>query len=110
SFAHLSLHDTAPPASATLHLHDALPILTCHLQTTPYEPVTVNDTHIQRIQDFLRRLPTVAVRRSSRTARMTTASPASKPWPTWRSEEHTSELQSVAISYDVFCLKQQQKH
>src|SRR3546814_1284362 len=31
-----------------------------------------------------------------------------KPWPAnWRSEEHTSELQSLMrISYAVFCLKQ----
>src|SRR3546814_1240675 len=29
-----------------------------------------------------------------------------EPWPDWRSEEHTSELQSLMrISYAVFCLK-----
>src|SRR3546814_1233560 len=29
-----------------------------------------------------------------------------RPWPRWRSEEHTSELQSLMrISYAVFCLK-----
>src|SRR3546814_3877635 len=31
--------------------------------------------------------------------------------PTWRSEEHTSELQSlIRISYAVFCLKKQNIH
>src|SRR3546814_1797733 len=37
-----------------------------------------------------------------------TCAPASRP--TWRSEEHTSELQSLMrISYAVFCLKKKKK-
>src|SRR3546814_1805679 len=36
--------------------------------------------------------------------------PVSAPCATWRSEEHTSELQSLMrISYAVFCLKKKKK-
>src|SRR3546814_7772845 len=37
--------------------------------------------------------------------------PAQARFSTWRSEEHTSELQSLMrISYAVFCLKKQKKN
>src|SRR6058998_4360205 len=40
-----------------------------------------------------------------------TRPPLPTPWPgRWRSEEHTSELQSlITISYAVFCLKKKKK-
>src|SRR3546814_4857084 len=39
------------------------------------------------------------------------SSTQSQVFQTWRSEEHTSELQSLMrISYAVFCLTKQQKH
>src|SRR3546814_3569342 len=39
------------------------------------------------------------------------ATPRRSPSPTTRSEEHTSELQSLMrISYAVFCLKQKKNH
>src|SRR3546814_7040910 len=42
----------------------------------------------------------------------TTSSPGRcGPWPSVRSEEHTSELQSLMrISYAVFCLKKKSTH
>src|SRR3546814_2068634 len=46
-------------------------------------------------------------RRSTRSPRRSTAAPCSG---CWRSEEHTSELQSLMrISYAVFCLKKKTK-
>src|SRR3546814_9308934 len=37
--------------------------------------------------------------------------PAARVWKSTRSEEHTSELQSLMrISYAVFCVKKKQKH
>src|SRR3546814_6608919 len=53
-------------------------------------------------------------RACGRPAAQTTPAPASAPAlpsAAWRSEEHTSELQSLMrISYAVFCLKKQKPH
>src|SRR6186997_3693663 len=46
----------------------------------------------------------------SRSWSSATAGPRSHDTGSWRSEEHTSELQSpVVISYAVFCLKKKKK-
>src|SRR5210317_2546230 len=45
-----------------------------------------------------------------RSPRWWIGAPRAPPRPTWRSEEHTSELQSHSeISYAVFCLKKKKK-
>src|SRR3546814_2871759 len=50
-------------------------------------------------------------RHSPRVASIWTARPSSCPIWSWRSEEHTSELQSLMrISYAVFCLKKKKTH
>src|SRR3546814_2118074 len=48
--------------------------------------------------------------RRARPLAMSTRAPASKKQETYRSEEHTSELQSLMrISYAVFCLKKKKQ-
>src|SRR2546425_4128847 len=66
-------NDTATTEIYTLSLHDALPICRCCTSRPPSRP---------------------APRRCS----IPTCSPKTAPWPSrcWRSEEHTSELQSLA--------------
>src|SRR3546814_3555225 len=58
------------------------------------------------------RSPPATSRTAGRSVSRTTSASArpSSAWPT-RSEEHTSELQSLMrISYAVFCLKKKKKH
>src|SRR3546814_4791893 len=48
--------------------------------------------------------------RSARSWNRATATVSTSTAPAWRSEEHTSELQSLMrISYAVFCLKKKKK-
>src|SRR5690554_7119941 len=82
-------NDTAPTEIYTLSLHDALPILSL---PPDRHTITLSPSSI---------MPKSAIAR-----------------PTWwrrrlasllRSEEHTSELSHVRISYAVFCLKKKKK-
>src|SRR3546814_5362110 len=53
----------------------------------------------------------VAIRLTSSAVFHTASSLSQMPLPSLRSEEHTSELQSLMrISYAVFCLKKKTKH
>src|SRR3546814_2148072 len=77
----------------TLSLHDALPIF-------PAGPLR---THV----------PSTASRprRAVHARPGTWPGPAARSWPRSRSEEHTSELQSLMrISYAVFCLKKKKSN
>src|SRR5690625_7988436 len=74
---------TAPTAPSTLSLHDALPIFpNCPLKARA-------------------KLEALEKPEASATSAMGRFE---------RSEEHTSELHHVAISYAVFCLKKKNKH
>src|SRR5438093_8929591 len=80
-------NDPATTEIYTLSLHDALPIC----ESTAWRPcqvepgtLDIEPRHIRR--DFVQ-----------------------TSHPQRRSEEHTSELQSLTISYAVFCLKKKKK-
>src|SRR3546814_13549019 len=82
----------------TLSLHDALPI---SRDCCPPPPAAT-------CRPSWKRFPPPSAIRSGRSPRSSAAPrfPRSLPFSTIRSEEHTSELQSLMrISYAVFCLK-----
>src|SRR3546814_8387902 len=66
-----------------------------------------------RVRELENHLGTVLFRREGRTMTLTPAGRelVRESEPLWRSEEHTSELQSlIRISYAVFCLKKKKTH
>src|SRR3546814_9268650 len=91
----------------TLSLHDALPIYrSC--RNTPSRRSTCARRHrgSSRRADRSGRAPAAAGWRPARCAAAAPPPPARGSPPAARSEEHTSELQSLMrISYAVFCLK-----
>src|SRR5688500_19634819 len=91
SVAALARRDTAPTAVSPLSLHDALPICpeeSCGARLQVFEVSSLRGEYwaSPKSRTFTRRL-SVTITFEDLTSRCTT------PW-SWRSEEHTSELQS----------------
>src|SRR5690625_7082790 len=98
----LSFFFTVPATTElyTLSLHDALPISTVSAVTSP--PCAGSWTPGYWASSTTPRPDGCAARASRAWA---PGSPARRVPEAGRSEEHTSELHHVAISYAVFCLK-----
>src|SRR5690606_41608975 len=99
---------TATTAIYTLSLHDALPI-------SPASARGQSSPRARRLSCWPRSSSGGWLENST-SARgcnlSQTSSSSASGWPrpsTFRSEEHTSELQSREISYAVFCLKKKNK-
>src|SRR5699024_12179618 len=92
---------------STLSLHDALPILrvTCGWARPRGGRATILPpaAGVAVLEEYRHRHP-IATRLLAPALDLPELE-ATEPIPEERSEEHTSELQSVAISYAVFCLK-----
>src|SRR5207253_9697783 len=100
---HFYLHDPPPHDTHTLSLHDALPISS----PSASPPTTAITRRLRNLRMGWNLSPT-----NSRTSpsKQRNSLPSAflsilLPLLSKRSEEHTSELSHVAISYAVFCLK-----
>src|SRR3546814_6932489 len=110
---------TTPETSSDTYIADALPVITS-MRSTRLGLIELRSIAVLSVAPATRRLPltSTSVRFAPRLRRSTRASPPlfsprEPDAPDCRSEEHTSELQSLMrISYAVFCLKQkkQQQH
>src|SRR5207237_8705325 len=92
--------DAPPPHTSPLPLHDALPILLPSAVSGPasevaFPPLPSGDASC-RSTVCTSRPSTLAADATSRGVRSAAFGTARTPWrcPIWRSEEHTSELQS----------------
>src|SRR5205085_10205543 len=85
--AYFLLNSSPPTTTYTLSLHDALPI-----SRARSSPTTMPSGTSRRCCCARARLPTSTPRR--RSATVTRSRSRAATWPSSRSEEHTSELQS----------------
>src|SRR3546814_2630720 len=109
---------TTPETSSDTYIADALPVITS-MRSIRLGLIELRSIAVLSVAPATRRLPltSTSVRFAPRLRRSTRASPPlfSPREPDapdcWRSEEHTSELQSLMrISYAVFCLKKKQQN
>src|SRR5437870_8480366 len=91
---------SAPPPLYTLSLHDALPISRCETTLSSHE-VALGYEDVVDPGVYLK----LALSGGEAKLLVWTTTPWTLPGNIARSEEHTSELQYVSISYAVFCLK-----
>src|SRR5205823_13733908 len=102
-YSHLSSHDPSPPATYTLSLHDALPIL----------PVVGDGRDRLSLLDRRERVVALADARRDRVAQipfaMLLAIILARESLAFRSEEHTSELQSLAYLVCRLLLEKKKK-
>src|SRR5262245_62825333 len=84
-----------PPATYTLSLHDALPISSTRCSVKCARRGTCSRKERQRSGFAITHRPTQTGRSFGRHQDVTTSHRMCLPARTWRSEEHTSELQSL---------------
>src|SRR5439155_23634834 len=104
SFMSLLLHTIPTSAISTLSLHDALPIFGSRMQELDPVEAAVGAAHPEA-KPRLQMPGRLAADLHAVHLLATLVQPGQNERGEERSEEHTSELSHVAISYAVFCLK-----